>query len=404
MNYLGLMIKSERLKQEISQEALCHGICSNSYLSKIENASVNASDEIYDLLFRRLNIQYYTLDEAQEVKKSIMVFFDDLLFIKETDTEQLQKLFNEYLYSPYHLLIRIAEYRLQIYLEKKLDPSYRQLEDFVAFFTAEEHYHYTLIKAYAADDNLDAIEILKPQLFYKSDGYVQNEIAIRYFYYGDYSLALQYCQKAYELFSQSGNIRALVETAIFIGSSYGNLENIPLTIQWFTTVRNINLVLNDASLEFNANYNIGATYTTNAYYTKGYPYLLACYSYLQQDNCSSKPFTFNTYQKLINAEIALNKLKEADSHLKEYQKKYVVPAEYEDDLILLQYKVENPGYLKDSAYLELLENTYQASKARKHFGNAKYYARELITAYQLQRNYKKASELALEYAYAKPIV
>ena len=36
-DYRGLLIKKERKKQDISLEALAYGICSPSYLSKIEN-------------------------------------------------------------------------------------------------------------------------------------------------------------------------------------------------------------------------------------------------------------------------------------------------------------------------------------------------------------------------------
>ena len=42
MNSIGRLIKLERIKQNMSQAALSEGICSNTYLSKIENDLVEA--------------------------------------------------------------------------------------------------------------------------------------------------------------------------------------------------------------------------------------------------------------------------------------------------------------------------------------------------------------------------
>ncbi|MDE8051543.1 helix-turn-helix transcriptional regulator [Erysipelothrix rhusiopathiae] len=53
---LGTLLRNERLKQNMSQQALCEGICSVSYLSKIESNTVTPSDEIFDLLFDCLGI------------------------------------------------------------------------------------------------------------------------------------------------------------------------------------------------------------------------------------------------------------------------------------------------------------------------------------------------------------
>ena len=40
-DYRGLLIKKQRKELDISLEALSHGVCSPSYLSKIENNRLN---------------------------------------------------------------------------------------------------------------------------------------------------------------------------------------------------------------------------------------------------------------------------------------------------------------------------------------------------------------------------
>ena len=52
----GSLIKQHRKFKNLTLEDLAQGICSVSYLSKIEHNSINASDEIYRLLGERLSI------------------------------------------------------------------------------------------------------------------------------------------------------------------------------------------------------------------------------------------------------------------------------------------------------------------------------------------------------------
>ena len=50
MNKLGSILKLKRLEKNIKQEQLCEGICTPSYLSRIENNRLVADKEIYKLL------------------------------------------------------------------------------------------------------------------------------------------------------------------------------------------------------------------------------------------------------------------------------------------------------------------------------------------------------------------
>ena len=57
MDYYGTIIQRERLNRGWSQEGLSKGICSVSYLSKIEKGRTTPSFEITKLLLERLGIQ-----------------------------------------------------------------------------------------------------------------------------------------------------------------------------------------------------------------------------------------------------------------------------------------------------------------------------------------------------------
>ncbi len=56
MENSGKLLKLERIKKGMKQVSLARGICSTSYLSKIENGHTDASEEVINLLYERLGI------------------------------------------------------------------------------------------------------------------------------------------------------------------------------------------------------------------------------------------------------------------------------------------------------------------------------------------------------------
>ncbi|MGE7625289.1 helix-turn-helix domain-containing protein [Viridibacillus sp. NPDC096237] len=63
---IGHILKTERIKQNVKQVCLANGVCSVSYLSKIENNLTVPSDEILELLCKRLNIVINLHPEEKE--------------------------------------------------------------------------------------------------------------------------------------------------------------------------------------------------------------------------------------------------------------------------------------------------------------------------------------------------
>lgn len=66
MSSIGYIIKQERLNQKIKQSVLAKGICSTSYLSKIENNSTAPSEELINFLLKRLNLKIEKLSSEEE--------------------------------------------------------------------------------------------------------------------------------------------------------------------------------------------------------------------------------------------------------------------------------------------------------------------------------------------------
>ena len=75
MSSIGYIIKQERLNQNIKQTVLAKGICSTSYLSKIENNSTVPSEEVTTFLLKRLNLEVGKLSNEEE-NKFIEAFYE----------------------------------------------------------------------------------------------------------------------------------------------------------------------------------------------------------------------------------------------------------------------------------------------------------------------------------------
>lgn len=106
-NIEGMLIKKNREKLALKQEYLCKGICSVSYLSKIEKGDINASDEIIKLLFKKLNIEYNNDPKfVEEGKKQLDYISRSNYFglpVDEKVLEDIRKRKDEYENSPLHI-------------------------------------------------------------------------------------------------------------------------------------------------------------------------------------------------------------------------------------------------------------------------------------------------------------
>ncbi|WP_075619873.1 helix-turn-helix domain-containing protein [Paenisporosarcina indica] len=82
MNNFGHVIKLERIRRNMKQISLAQGICTPSYLSKIENNSIVPSQEVVDLLLNRLElsvIQNNNIDDESYLKKIREIYFNAIM-------------------------------------------------------------------------------------------------------------------------------------------------------------------------------------------------------------------------------------------------------------------------------------------------------------------------------------
>lgn len=90
LNY-SFIIKNERIKQNMTQKTLALGICSTSYLSKIEKEHVIPKKSIQDKLLKRLNINIHLMrvSEEQQFLNELKNAWQQVIFINNMDHAQI---------------------------------------------------------------------------------------------------------------------------------------------------------------------------------------------------------------------------------------------------------------------------------------------------------------------------
>lgn len=90
MKNIGNIIKKERIIQQITQKELAKGICSTSYLSKIESGKQIPQDEVKQAILNRLqiNLEHY-IDEEQFLKENYPLIENAII---NNDQIQIKKL------------------------------------------------------------------------------------------------------------------------------------------------------------------------------------------------------------------------------------------------------------------------------------------------------------------------
>lgn len=122
MKTFGHIIKFERIKQNIKQVQLSDGVCTPSYLSKIESNSIVPSEEILGLLFERLSLNFNNKDMTEEeYLLKVRDFYFDTLKTKDKEKAALilERLTTErYLFSnpSFYYSYLLMYFRLKVLL------------------------------------------------------------------------------------------------------------------------------------------------------------------------------------------------------------------------------------------------------------------------------------------------
>lgn len=340
---LGQLIKLERQRQNIKQEALASGICVPSYLSRIENGLVIPSEEIKHHILMRLNISVDTLVNSPSAENAIQFKSRFKHVINSRDKVLAKQLLHEiHLHIEEHpleadrLTLLLLEARLMLMLPEVLDiqKNIDILVDFKKEMTIEQlFYLYTIQGIIAYQDNSfsQASQSFK-EVFQLIKGYRMQDWEMAELYYisglsllseSRYILAIDYVKEAIFYFNQEILIERSIECLIILGIAQKNSGVLKEALATFERAKDINLKIE--SREFNGmiEHNLGS-----------------CYSLQKQSEQALQHF-FNALDFKHNPD---DKIVTILSILKEYHKN----GDLQNALVWLEKGLQTVEYIGDS--------------------------------------------------------
>ncbi|WP_433773143.1 tetratricopeptide repeat protein [Bacillus wiedmannii] len=232
---IGKQVFYKRLQQKMTQEELCQGICSVSYLSKIENGKIDASEEILQLLCTRLEI---AVTDLRDVEEDVKVKLDEWLnALVRLDKAQVERIYNELQEDMQHVLdFEIINYykllniryllikRDFVEISAELDKLKKAYKKFSPFQKLLYTYSKGLLCClqYKWKKGLSYLletEIMAKELGYHETGIYYN-IALTYSHLEIQHLTLHFANIALEAFRNEYKFRNVINCQILIALSY----------------------------------------------------------------------------------------------------------------------------------------------------------------------------------------
>ncbi len=237
-NY-GNLIKVERMRRGIKQSVLARGICSVSYLSKIENNQTSPSEEVLELIFERLDIEvplYFDLSEqVDKVKNEIRVILKDAILTRKDAAGQ--KDVEKYLSNPVvtqskelyiTLLMTLARFGMMPGGDSKYLTEIGWIEDQLDFDNKIRFTVMSSLKLFQKNERDGSLKLLEDLNEALSKSHIPDwEMAdIRYIMGGlyykftDFLQAIEHVRYALDYFQEHFYVERIVECHLIIGLAY----------------------------------------------------------------------------------------------------------------------------------------------------------------------------------------
>lgn len=397
-HFTGFLIRKHRLKQNLSQEGLCRGICAVSYLSKIEQGQVEPGQEIIDRLFAALGIVYIQ-DEAwvQGMRRSLHIFFERFFFREPTAVEQeaidaqAAQMESSVLHIAYQIYRAYA-----LWTDKKKEEALGVLEalsPFEGYMDTDTAFLYAYAQGLLSAADEAALAALSRAKALRPCSPVFAQEAQVWYHRGQYPETLTYIHQGLHTAMEEGNVAVMRELSYLEGCCYANLFNRTLMLQAFR--RTASLSRGDARMQATIHYNIGAALVEMHRYEEALPYLSGAVDALR-----TKPeHYFLLCHKLIVACYELGRAEEGRYFLQEAEAALAAEADMPTmfasmlEIVRMRYA---QGQMDSDAYLALLRKVYDLVIEETSFGFRQFHGLFLIEAYTRRRKYKEALAIAKE--------
>lgn len=373
---VGFIIRRERMRRDWSQDGLCRGICAASYLSKIEQGRVEASEDILRLLYERLELPWYGGESAMSGLSERLDELYELAYSGEFEVlrEKISALAPQrdaLLQSPaapdIAVLEAAANWRggtdagVDAGMEQYLSPRGLALLRLMQ------------------DRDAEAAAICPSALCSYWAGVAQYESG------RSYTAAVENLQRAYSLAAGEGRARLMMLSRAYIGNCYCNQLDVENMEAHYTVAERLATALHDAGMLASIRYNRAATALETGDYESAYRY----FSALEEPTAMALHKLAICCEKLGRRDEAFSALNRAaaveDTHM---------PAGLAEEMLsLVRRRLENPDYLRDADYGAALLDCFERCRRELPIGYAGFHLPWLLEWYTANRQYKLAYEL-----------
>jgi len=367
MLYAGFMLRRERLKRNWSQEGLCKGICTISYLSKIEQGKAEPSEEILHMLMERMGLVWHTATD--DMDRFIRHAYE-LLFSFEDGLGDFMAKENEshFIFSPYG-----PDWAL---LKSFSEPASKPFD---AEFEVCMNNRQLALNRLLQHRGQEAI-CLYPI------GFVYYIAGIHEYNAGRCASALEMLQTAFQLAAQEGRPRLMMYCKVMMGNCYSNLRNSAAMEQHYEVAERLARALDDTKFLSSISYNRAATYLEMGNFRKALAYF--------------ENIAHPTRMDLHKLAICYEKLGCPDKAIAALDRSQTVspspgiPGELEKLLLeIVRMRVCDHEYIKNAEYGEKLLLGFDLCRKHLPSGYAQFHLPWVLEWYESNRQYKQALEV-----------
>lgn len=372
--FAGAVIRRERLRRDWSQEGLCRGICTVSYLSKIEQGKAEGSPDVIRLLLERLEVPWYEDQETMEVgEKWVERCYEAVLSCDPEDPGDLAPEFDAQAprlsSSPYGL--DVAVLRGFVYPEQPMEDTgleeYLDRRQLALWRVQQERYQ----------EALDLYPCAYTWLRAGIDHYARGD---------SYTAAVECLSQAYQRASEQGYVRLMLLAKMYMGNCYCGQFQVEQMEEQYRVAQRLIQALGDESTLRVMKYNQASGYLGCGQYQKAYAY----FSTVDQPTGMELQKLALCCEKLGLIGEALEALDRAD--------RINWNMELGRQMChLIRYRLEHPDYLHHPEYGTQLLQVFQDCQTQLPISFAAFHLPWVLEWYTTNRQYRSAYELLRDF-------
>ncbi|MBG9587276.1 helix-turn-helix domain-containing protein [Cytobacillus firmus] len=403
---LGAFLKGNRLKKKLTQNALSKGICSVSYLSKLENGYLIPDQWVLENLLNKLDVNIDLFNEMEsknvEILSQLNTWYQNMEYNDKTGiTKSFEKIIklkpiikNTIYYNRFQLFY--CKYLIDQGFHSDAGNEIMKIENIYKQLTSIDKFFFLYIKGKlcCCEDNfeksltflLEAKKInINPNLC--SDLYYQ--IAIVYSKLQNITLSIEYGVKAINLFDETSNFNRSIDCKILLAINYARAGEIHKSILYFKNLLNTAKRINNYDLINKATYYLGAIYMKMQLYNDAVCILEESII----SNNKKDEIYYDTLSLLAEGYLLLNDVKKSKKILGINEKTLgELPTKQYLKINILKISIRY-GNVSRQLVTFLEDQAMPFFKKTNNYSLIEKYSLILIRYYKIKKQYKKVSEL-----------